>query len=445
MNYHFIAIGGAVMHNLALELSSHGHHISGSDDEIFDPAKTRLQNAGLLPDSLGWFPEKIHSNLDGIILGMHARADNPELLKARELGIRIFSFPEFIFEKSRNKKRVVIGGSHGKTTCTAMLIHVLTCAGKEIDYLVGSQLPGFERMVKLSDADTIIIEGDEYLTSALHPVPKFHVYHPHLAMITGVAWDHVNVFPTFEKYVEQFRIFEKTLEPNASLYWFSGDEQLQLLSADFSSKNQPYAQPDYRQTDSGVVVSFEGEEYDLQIFGKHNLENAEGVRLLAQDLGIDGDEFWTHMQSFRGTAKRLEKVFDENDVIIYRDFAHAPSKVKASVAAVREQYPNHTFIAVFEIHTYSSLQPDFLPGYRGTLNPADFAFVLYDPHVFELKKMPVPAKGTIETAIGHCKEFMDAEELAESVKKLVQPGQPTVLLLMSSGNLGGVKPLEFIV
>lgn len=442
--FHFIAIGGAVMHNLALELHAHGHQVTGSDDEIFNPAMDRLRAAGLLPAEYGWYPDKITEQLDGVILGMHARADNPELIRARELNIPVYSFPEFIYRRSIGKKRVVIGGSHGKTTSTAMLMHVLRDRGYDFDYLVGSQLEGFERMVKLSDAPLIVIEGDEYLESALHPVPKFHAYKPHLAMITGIAWDHVNVFPTFEGYVDQFRIFLDTLEPGAPFYWYEGDDELKKLAAASDHPGKSYREPDFTVTEKGTVVHVSGNDYPLSIFGRHNLQNAAGVALLAADLGIGEADFWTSMKGFTGTAKRLEKVFDSADMVVFRDFAHAPSKVKATMEAVREQYPGHFLISVFELHTYSSLQPAFLPGYRGTLSPSDVALVLYDPHVFELKKMPVPEPGKVAEIIGDCAEFSHPEPLKAAVRAQIQAGRPTVLLLMSSGNLGGLTVDDFL-
>lgn len=443
-SYHVIAIGGAVMHNMALELQAHGHQVTGSDDEIFDPAKSRLQAAGLLPEQYGWFPKKVHENLDGIILGMHARSDNPELLKAQQLGLPIYSFPEFVYRHAENKKRIVIGGSHGKTTSTAMLMHVLKACALDFDYLVGSQLPGFERMVKLSDAPIMVIEGDEYLTSALHPVPKFHVYKPHLAMLTGVAWDHVNVFPTFENYVSQFEIFLKRLQPNAQWFWYAGDPDLEKLAKSNEFFNQPYREPEFTSTPEGCIVHVNGRDYPLAIFGRHNLQNASGVALLAAELGIDSHRFWTSMQTFSGTAKRLEKVYESEQAVIYRDFAHAPSKVKATVQAVREQYPNDNLIAVFELHTYSSLQPDFLPGYRNTLSPANHAFVLYDPYVFELKRMPVPEYGHISAQIGQCTEFNNPAALHEAVIGAWDDSRKNILLLMSSGNLRGLKPEDFL-
>lgn len=441
--FHFIAIGGAVMHNLALELLAHGNIITGSDDEIFDPAKTRLQNAGILPAEMGWFPQKIQPDLDGIILGMHARADNPELIRAKELGIKIYSFPEFIYAHSTNKTRVVIGGSHGKTTCTAMLMHVLQVCGKSFDYLVGSQLEGFDRMVKISHAPLIIIEGDEYLTSALHPVPKFHVYHPHLAMITGIAWDHINVFPTFDNYLLQFELFLNTLEPGGKVFWYQADPHLQSLMAQSQVTNAPFSEPFFTQQNGQVIVEIGGQAYPMQIFGRHNLQNAAGVANLAAELGIDAHTFWTAMQSFTGTAKRLEKMHESENLTIYRDFAHAPSKVKATVEAVREQYPDKKLVAVFEVHTYSSLRTDFLQGYHGTLAPADEAFVLFDPHVYELKKMPVPDAAVLENGFGNCKAFSNPAELKLQVMNALK-NQDAVLLLMSSGNLGGLAIQDFI-
>jgi UDP-N-acetylmuramate: L-alanyl-gamma-D-glutamyl-meso-diaminopimelate ligase len=442
-NYHFIAIGGAVMHNLALELLAHGNHITGSDDEIFDPAKSRLEAAGIMPPALGWFPDKLNQHIDAVILGMHARGDNPELLRAQELGLKVYSFPEFIYEHSKDKTRVVIGGSHGKTTSTAMLMHVLKYYNREFDYLVGSQLPGFQRMVRLSDAPLVVIEGDEYLTSALHPVPKFHVYKPHLAMITGVAWDHINVFPTYENYVDQFRIFEKTIVDGGSLFWFESDEDLKQLATEFTCYNRAYTQPDYEQNEEGVTVHVNGKSYPMQFFGKHNLQNANGVAGIASKLGIDADAFWTAMQTFTGTAKRLEKMYQSENLTIFRDFAHAPSKVKATVQAVREQFPDHQFVAVFELHTFSSLRTDFLPGYKGALSPANQAFVLYDPHVYELKKMPIPPKGFIQNTISDCIEFSNPKDLQQAVLEKLN-GTKSVLLLMSSGNLGGLTPQDFI-
>lgn len=441
--YHFVAIGGAVMHNLALELKALGHEITGSDDEIFDPAKSRLAAAGILPETYGWYPEKISPEIDAIILGMHAKADNPELIRAQELNLQVFSFPDFIYHHSQNKTRVVIAGSHGKTTSTAMLMHVLKNQNRNFDYLVGSQLPGFERMVRLSDADLMIIEGDEYLTSPLDRTPKFWHYFPHYSMITGIAWDHINVFPTFEIYVEQFSEYIKTISERC--YVYQNDVELEKLSSENANLCQTYCAPNYTITDNGVEIIIDGIKIELSIFGKHNIENAAGVVKLAGELGIDELSAWNALADFPGTAKRLEKVYENESILIIRDFAHAPSKVKASVSAVKEQYSNRLVIAVLELHTYSSLMPEFMAQYHNTMNAADHVFVLYDPHVFELKGMPVPTKEIVSERIGNAVVFNNPSELNNAVIDLMTKNSTKkVLLLMSSGNLGGLTATDFL-
>lgn len=440
--YHFVAIGGAVMHNLALELKALGNEVSGSDDEIFDPAKSRLLAAGILPESYGWFPEKITKNIDAIILGMHAKSDNPELLKAQELGLKIFSFPEFIFHHSQNKMRIVIAGSHGKTTSTAMLMHILKKNSVDADYLVGSLLPGFDRMVRLSDAPVIVIEGDEYLTSPIDRTPKFWHYKPHFSMITGIAWDHVNVFPTFENYIYQFDEYLKTI--SEGYFYYSSDVELEKLALKYPDISQAYAAPNYEIREDGVEVSLRNEKIMLNIFGKHNIENAAGVVQLAIKLGINEIDAWKSLSDFPGTAKRLEKVFENDEVLVIRDFAHAPSKVKASVSAVREQFPTRNFIAVFELHTFSSLMPEFMGQYNQTMDAADQVFVLFDPHVFELKRMPVPSAEIIQQRLGNVEVFSNVSEMQEKVKAATLKGQKNVILLMSSGNLGGSQIEDFI-
>jgi len=440
--YHFVAIGGAVMHNLALELKALGNEVTGSDDEIFDPAKSRLEAAGILPETFGWFPEKIAKNIDAIILGMHAKSDNPELLKAQELGLKIFSFPEFIFHHAQNKMRIVIAGSHGKTTSTAMLMHILKKNNLNADYLVGSLLPGFERMVRLSDAPIMIIEGDEYLTSPIDKTPKFWHYKPQFSMITGIAWDHVNVFPTFENYIEQFEIYLNTV--SEGYFYYGNDEHLKQLSFKHPGISIAYIAPDYVTTENGVELSLENEKIHLNIFGKHNIENAAGVVELAIKLGISRIDAWKSLADFPGTAKRLEKVYESDNMLVIRDFAHAPSKVKASVSAVKEQYVNRNFTAVFELHTFSSLMPEFMSQYHGTMDAADSIFVLYDPHVFELKRMPVPSSETIRERLGNVRVFSDVELLQEAVRQSFKTNNKNVLLLMSSGNLGGSKIEDFL-
>ena len=438
MNYHFIAIGGAVMHNLALELQHNKHKVSGSDDEIFEPAKSRLSAAGLLPQSHGWFPEKITSDLDGVIVGMHAKQDNPELLRAIELGIPTYSFPEFIYHHSRNKARLVMAGSHGKTTCTGMLMHILK-SYRDFDYLVGSQLPGFERMVKLSDAPLIVIEGDEYLTSPLDLRPKFVHYKAHAAMITGIAWDHVNVFPTEEIYHNQFSLLIDTLQPGGHLFWFEGDAALEnIVQKSGFPQQECYNAPQYQNVKGGTEVTVNGQVYTLPFYGRHNLQNAAGVVKMAVTIGITEAESWSALETFPGTAKRLEPIVETEKLTVIRDFAHAPSKVEASVFAVREQFPNHKFIAVFEVHTYSSLNPEFMGRYKGTLDPADDVCILFDPHVFELKRMEVPSKETVEMRFGKGKSVNRLDELQLWLSFSMETDQPVVLLLMSSGNLAGL-------
>ena len=438
MNYHFIAIGGAVMHNLALELQHNQHVITGSDDEIFEPAKSRLIAAGLLPPSNGWFPEKITPQLDGVIVGMHAKQDNPELQRAIELGIPTYSFPEFIYHHARNKTRLVMAGSHGKTTCTGMLMHILS-SHLQFDYLVGSQLPGFERMVKLSDAPVIVIEGDEYLTSPLDLRPKFVHYQAHAAMITGIAWDHVNVFPTEEIYHNQFSLLIDTLQPDGHLFWFKGDRALENIAEKSGyPQHESYDAPDYQNISGGTLVSVQNETYTLPFYGRHNLQNAAGVVKMAATLGISIHESWSALQTFPGTAKRLEPILETEKLTVIRDFAHAPSKVEASVFAVREQFPHHKFIAVFEVHTYSSLNPEFMGRYRDTLNPADEVCILFDPHVFELKRMEIPSRETVEMRFGKGQAMSTLDELKTWLHQTMETDQPTVVLLMSSGNLAGL-------
>lgn len=437
--FHFISIGGAVMHNLALDLQRNGNKVTGSDDEIFEPALSRLRNAGLLPEAVGWFPEKIHAGLDGIILGMHARADNPELLRAKELQLKIWSFPEFIYEHSLNKKRIVIGGSHGKTTSTAMLMHLYQSLGYPFDYMVGSLIDGFETMVKISeDAPLVILEGDEYLTSALNPVPKFHIYKPHLAMLTGIAWDHINVFPTFEIYLEQFRIFLKSLTAGSPVAWYAGDLHLQKLMEEFPNlKSIPYDTHPHLVRNGVTYLIHQSREIPIQFFGSHNLQNLSGVKILAMEAGITEDEFYRAIGSFSGTARRLEKVYESPHQAVYRDFAHSPSKVGATVKAVRELFPHRKLTACFELHTYSSLNRDFLPGYDGTLSPADEKVVFFHPHTFEIKKMQPLSDEEVRSFFGDSVRIMHtASELYDYLKPKIDSAEN--ILLMSSGSFDGL-------
>ncbi|MDZ4759323.1 MAG: Mur ligase family protein [Bacteroidota bacterium] len=442
MNYHFISIGGAVMHNMALALHQLGHTITGSDDEIFEPAKSRLANAGLLPNEIGWFPEKVDANLNGVILGMHAKANNPELLKAKELNIPIYSFPQFIYEHAKDKTRVVIGGSHGKTTSTAMLMHVLRETKRDFDYMVGSQLAGFDTMVKLSNAPLTILEGDEYLTSPLDLRPKFHLYFPQIAMLTGIAWDHINVFPTFENYIEQFEIFINQLPDGAPLAYYEGDEHLQALAAKHRGRLRlmPYRELENRPTNIDgykTIIQTAIGPVGLKIFGQHNLQNLAGVYLLSKELGIGDLEFYQAISTFDGTAKRLELLYDKENTTVYRDFAHSPSKLKATVNAVREQYINRKLTACFELHTYSSLNKDFLKEYQNSMDVADDLIIYYNAHSFEIKKMEPLQKAEVQNAFGTKAIIFDqTADLQNFLQQLDYENR--VLLLMSSGSFDGI-------
>jgi UDP-N-acetylmuramate: L-alanyl-gamma-D-glutamyl-meso-diaminopimelate ligase len=436
MNIHLISIGGAVMHNLALALQQQGHTVSGSDDEIFEPARSRLADKGLLPASEGWFEENIHPELDAVILGMHAKKDNPELLKAISLGLKVYSFPEYVYEHSVNKTRVVIGGSHGKTTTTAMIMHVLRNLGIDFDYLVGSKLEGFDTMVRLTpEARYIIIEGDEYLTSPLDLRPKFHLYFPHIAQLTGIAWDHINVFPTFENYCRQFEIFIEQMPDKAPLVYFGEDQVLQQLTSGKAQRLKllPYYTPEHKVVDGKTFVMHDGKEYPLQVFGRHNLQNMNGAMLVCRELGISAHDFLSAMGSFGGTARRLEVVKQTPTSIIYRDFAHSPSKLKASLEAVKQQFPERRLVACFELHTYSSLNKDFLAEYAGTMDPADEKIVYFNPHAIAIKKIEPITKEQVRKSFGQgVTVYDDISGLREQLRR--SSWDNTNLLMMSSGN-----------
>jgi UDP-N-acetylmuramate: L-alanyl-gamma-D-glutamyl-meso-diaminopimelate ligase len=442
---HFIAIGGSAMHNLAIALHLKGYEVTGSDDQIFEPSASRLAARGLLPQKEGWFPEKIHDGLGAVILGMHAKADNPELLKARELGLKIYSYPEFLYEQSKNKKRVVIGGSHGKTTITSMILHVLQYCGVDADYMVGAQLEGFEVMVKLDDTtDVIILEGDEYLSSPMDLRPKFHLYKPHIALISGIAWDHVNVFPTFEGYVDQFRIFVETIEHGGTLIFCSEDPEVVKVCNGFDGLDKiPYGIPEYKVKDGQTIVMSNNVEYSVNVFGRHNLLNINGARLVCNHLGIEDNAFYTALQTFKGASKRLEKVEERDGMVVYKDFAHAPSKVKATTQAVREQHADKIMVACLELHTYSSLSEVFLPLYKGSLDGADLALVFFDHHALKLKRLPDLDKQKVAKAFDKTgvEVFTETTKLQERLKGLMKPN--TCFLMMSSGNFGGIDVNRF--
>ncbi|MFI5172392.1 MAG: UDP-N-acetylmuramate--L-alanine ligase [Chitinophagales bacterium] len=436
MQIHLVAIGGAVMHNLAIALKNNNHVVTGSDDEVFEPSLSRLKKHGLLPASNGWFPEKIHRGIEAVILGMHARADNPELLRANELMIPVFSFPEYIYEHSKNKIRVAICGSHGKTTITSMIMHVLSKNSKQFDYLVGAQLEGFETMVQLSEAPLMIIEGDEYFASPLDKRPKFLHYHAQITLISGIAWDHFNVFPTFESYTAQFKMLIERLSSDHLLIVNREDENIDavLNDARFFVEIKNYGTPDYFLKDDRPHIAHKGHDHTFEIFGKHNMQNMEGARMVCTALGIDDDDFYFAMQSFKGAAKRLEVISRNDGHIIFRDFAHAPSKVRATVQAVKEQYPDKKLIACLELHTFSSLNKNFIGQYNGTMKNADIRLVYFNPHTLEIKKLPGLTTEEVKSFFNDDDLIVinNSAELIAMLKKLNIVNSN--LLLMSSGN-----------
>lgn len=433
MNIHFIAIGGAAMHNLALAVASkQGYHVTGSDDEIFDPAKSHLEAAGLLPTEIGWHPEKITKDLDAVILGMHARQDNPELLRAKELGIKIYSFPEYLYEQTKDKTRIVVGGSHGKTTTTAMILYVLNKLGIESDYMVGAQIEGFERMVRLSDtAKYAVFEGDEYLTSPLDPRSKFHLYHPHVAILTGIAWDHINVFPTFPQYVDTFRQFVDLIEPSGHLIYYKGDENLSEIAA--------HARQDITSHPYEALVA----DRPLGVFGKHNLQNMHAACLACEQIGISREQFMDAIADFTGASNRLELIEKQADRVAYKDFAHSPSKLRATINAVREEYPTMRLVAAMELHTFSSLMADFLPQYNGCMAEADVAFVYFNPKVVEHKRLtPITEQEVADAfASSNIRVFTDSQKLQAELRAINYKN--TALLLMSSGTFDGMDVKGF--
>ena len=440
MRVHFIAIGGAVMHNLAIALHNKGYIVTGSDDEIFEPSRSRLEKYGLLPERWGWFPGAITKDTDTVILGMHAKADNPELLRARELRIKIMSFPEYLYEETKNKKRIVIAGSHGKTTTTAMIMHVFRLLGVKFDYMVGSQIDGFDTMVGLSDdAGIAVFEGDEYLTSALDPRPKFHLYLPDIAVINGIAWDHMNVFPTFENYVSQFNIFTKKISDGGMLIYFDGDDEVKKVAQAASGKIRkiPYKVHGYFQNKTGFYAATHNRVVPLLIFGEHNMQNLSAAREVCLAVGVTEDDFYDSIKSFEGTSRRLQKIAENENGLIYLDFAHSPSKVKATLEAVVSRYPKREIIVCLELHTYSSLSNDFLPLYKDTLANARDAFVYFNPSEIELKKLRHLSEKEVGLAFGgdNIRVFDNSLKMFSFIKsrKYVCP----VYLLMSSGDFDG--------
>lgn len=442
MRTHFIAIGGAAMHNLALALHNKGYQVTGSDDAIFEPSKSRLEKKGLLPVEMGWFPEKITTDIEAIILGMHAKADNPELLKAQELGLKIYSYPEFLYEQSKNKTRVVIGGSHGKTTITSMILHVMHYHNIDVDYMVGAQLEGFDTMVHLThENDFIVLEGDEYLSSPIDRRPKFHLYQPNIALLSGIAWDHINVFPTFENYVEQFEIFVNQITKGGILVYNEEDVTVKKVAEEATNpiRKMPYVTPSYSVEDGTTLLDTPEGPMPIEVFGAHNLNNLAGAKWICQNMGVDEADFYEAIASFKGASKRLEKIAEGKGKVAYKDFAHSPSKVSATTKAVKNQYPDRKLIACLELHTYSSLNAEFLKEYQGALDAADVAVVFYSPDAVKIKQL----------------EEVTYEQIAQSFQRedliiytnpadfknflFSQNFDNSALLLMSSGNYGGLN------
>lgn len=438
MKIHFTAIGGSVMHNLAVALKLKGYQVSGSDDEIYEPSRSRLAAHGILPAQEGWFPEKITPDLDALILGMHARKDNPELLRAQELGIKVYSYPEYIYEQSRHKERVVIAGSHGKTTTTAMVMHVLNFHGKKFDYMIGAMVQGFESTVRLSeDAPVIIIEGDEYFSSPIDPTPKFLHYKHHIGLITGIAWDHINVYPVFDDYVRQFENFAVQTPKAGTLIYCEEDDLATIVSTSNQMRSDvnliAYNTHKYEVTDGRTLLHTPEDKIPVAVFGKHNMQNLNGARIICSRLGISDKKFYQAIQSFKGAAKRLELLGQNGSTVVYRDFAHAPSKIEATVKAVKEQYPNRKLVACAELHTYSSLNKQFLPQYKNTMQAADEAIVCYSPKTLEIKRMEPIDEATIQSAFAHpnLRVFTNGADLRDYLYS--QQWANKNLLLMSSG------------
>ncbi len=438
---HFIAIGGAAMHNLALALHKKGYKVTGSDDAIFEPSKSRLESKGLLPEKFGWFPDKITKDIDAIILGMHAKPDNDELLKAQELGLQIYSYPEFLYEQSRYKTRVVIGGSHGKTTITSMILHVLNYHHVEVDYMVGAQLEGFDTMVHLTEEnDFIVLEGDEYLSSPIDRRPKFHLYKPNIALLSGIAWDHINVFPTYDNYVEQFKIFIDNIIDGGIIVYNEEDEEVKrIVEASVNPiRKHSYITPEYSVKDGITLLDTPEGSMPVEIFGKHNLNNLAGAKWICQHMGVDEAEFYEAIATFKGASKRMEKIAENKQSVIFKDFAHSPSKVAATTTAVKNQFPARELIACLELHTYSSLNDEFLQEYKGALDDADVAVVFYSPEAVKIKQLKEVTRQQIGDAFQRedLIIYTNPHEFKAYIFKLDLKNKS--LLLMSSGNYGGL-------
>jgi len=442
MRLHFIAIGGSAMHNLAIALKLKGYEISGSDDEIFEPSLSRLKNHGILPDAMGWFPEKITNELNAVVLGMHARIDNPELIKAKEIGVKIYSYPEYLYEQAKDKTRVVVGGSHGKTTITSMIMHVLKSSGLKFDYMVGAQLEGFENMVELNnDTKIAVFEGDEYLTSPIDLRPKFHLYQPNIAVISGIAWDHINAFPTYEGYKKQFEEFIEKIVPQGSLVYCGEDSEVVDLALKSESPIERYAYYTHPYSFSNGVASLKADDglIPLLVFGKHNMQNISGAKTVCNLLGVNDEKFYKAISTFKGASKRLQLLSENSQTKVFLDFAHSPSKVSATVKAMKEAFPNRELVACLELHTFSSLNANFLNQYKDTLNGADIPIVFFNPHTLIHKKLPPIESVEVKNHFGDPSPevFTDSQKLQEKLKELNWANKN--LLIMTSGNFSGVN------
>ncbi|HWK58081.1 MAG TPA: Mur ligase family protein [Parapedobacter sp.] len=445
MRVHFIAIGGSIMHNLAIALAKKGFLVSGSDDHIYEPSRTNLEKEGLLPEP-GWDPARITEDIDAVVLGMHAKEDNPELKKAQEMGIRIYSYPEFIYEQAAEKTRVVVGGSHGKTTITSMIMYVLKSIGRDFDFLVGAKLDDFEQMVRLTkDAPLIIIEGDEYLASPIDQRPKFHLYKPHIALISGVAWDHVNAFPTFENYVNQFRLFIKSIEPKGTLVYNKEDKTLQELVLEDQSKinKHGYRTPEYTINKGITYMHTHIGDVPLQVFGKHNLSNIAAAFTVCEWLGVERDEFYAAIRQFKGATRRLEYVASDNDSVVYQDFAHTPVKLRASIHALKEQFPDKALVAIIELHTYSSLNEAYLNEYRDTMQEAEYPAVFINQEALKQRNAESISEATLKQAFNqpNLVYLNGIDRMTQYLDDLSPIGKN--LLFMSSGNYGGINLVNF--
>ncbi len=449
-NIHFIAIGGAIMHQLALALLRQGYVVTGSDDEITDPAKGNLSAAGILPQQFGWHPEKISSNLDAVVLGMHAKADNPELVAAKKIGIPIYSFPQYVYEVSKDKKRVVVAGSHGKTTITSMIMHILKHEGMAFDYLVGARVAGFDQSVQLTDAPVIVLEGDEYPASVEEKRPKIFFYHPHISVLSGIAWDHINVFPTYDIYFNQFEQYLAGMNAGTHVFYNNEDSEVQRVIATSGSHltTLPYQTPPFHYEDGFPVLDTAGGPVKVSVFGRHNLLNMQAAIDVCMTLGVPEKNCYDAIASFGGAARRLEKVKEEKNLLVYRDFAHAPSKLRATLNAVREAYPAHHLVACFELHTFSSLNEQFLSEYAHSMDAADDAIVYFSHHALDLKGLPHLDTDTVKKYFARNDIHItdEKQQLEEMVKKIVSDKtkansseeRPVFLLLMSSGTFDGI-------